>query len=89
MSNGIKCPKCYHETEVKDSRGDGKRIRRRRVCVNCRHRITTLEVNVSIGKGSERTEAGMYSTHMRKIHAAASKLAELATTMPFDPGEDE
>lgn len=40
------CPKCYYkETKVYDSRltQGGKAIRRRRECLQCRYRFTTLE----------------------------------------------
>lgn len=42
----LNCPACQHdETRILDSRGsdEGKRIRRRRVCVKCHQRFTTYE----------------------------------------------
>ena len=42
----MKCPKCEHrENKVIDSREvrEGSAIRRRRLCLNCGHRLTTYE----------------------------------------------
>ena len=41
----MKCPSCYKETKVIDSRlsGDGSSIRRRRACLKCKKRFTTYE----------------------------------------------
>lgn len=42
----MKCPFCkYENTEVKDSRivDDGAKVRRRRGCLKCHHRFTTME----------------------------------------------
>ncbi|MDO5033906.1 MAG: transcriptional regulator NrdR [Actinomycetaceae bacterium] len=42
------CPLCHHEdTRVVDTRvsEDGTSIRRRRECVNCKHRFSTLETS--------------------------------------------
>ena len=47
----MKCPYCgYEESKVIDSRpaDDGKRIRRRRECLNCKKRFTTHEVIESV-----------------------------------------
>lgn len=43
----MQCPKChYPETKVYDTRSsnNGKNIRRRRKCMECKYRFTTLEV---------------------------------------------
>ncbi len=48
---GIKCPYCgYEESKVIDSRptDEGKRIRRRRECLECSKRFTTYEVIESL-----------------------------------------
>jgi len=45
-TRSFSCPKCQHRgTAVKDSRPvkDGTEIRRRRFCIACGHRFTTLE----------------------------------------------
>jgi transcriptional repressor NrdR len=42
----MKCPFCQHsETEVKDSRiiDDGAQVRRRRNCLKCKNKFTTIE----------------------------------------------
>lgn len=42
----MRCPKCGTETYVIDSRRKGRKgevIRRRRLCKNCGHRLTTYE----------------------------------------------
>jgi hypothetical protein len=44
----MQCPACgSNETAVKDSRPNGVRIRRRRVC-ECGHRFTTHEMTVPV-----------------------------------------
>jgi transcriptional repressor NrdR len=58
----MKCPQCHHDnSKVVESReaGDGDAIRRRRECLNCRHRYTTYErverPNLAVvKKGGER-----------------------------------
>lgn len=43
------CPTCNADSTVKDSRTrkiDGGAVRRRRECLNCKRRWTTLEVNI-------------------------------------------
>jgi transcriptional regulator NrdR family protein len=40
----MKCEKCQAETQVFDSRPREGTIRRRRRCVKCSHRFTTLEI---------------------------------------------
>jgi transcriptional repressor NrdR len=40
----MKCPACHHpDSRVVDSRDTGDAIRRRRSCLGCGHRFTTLE----------------------------------------------
>jgi transcriptional repressor NrdR len=40
----MRCPACHHEeSRVVDSRDTGDAIRRRRSCLECGHRFTTLE----------------------------------------------
>ncbi len=42
----MRCPFCSHkDTEVKDSRivDEGAQVRRRRVCIKCKNRFTTVE----------------------------------------------
>lgn len=41
------CPKCSEETNVTDSRPTGYGVRRRRKCVKCGHRISTVEICVT------------------------------------------
>lgn len=45
------CPKCSEETNVTDSRPAGYGVRRRRKCVKCGYRMTTVEVAIT---GDER-----------------------------------
>ncbi|KKN36582.1 hypothetical protein LCGC14_0772100 [marine sediment metagenome] len=47
----MECPRCFSETRVVDSRTEnqhGLAVRRRRTCMNCRHRFTTYEVEVGV-----------------------------------------
>lgn len=39
----MRCPACHHDSRVLDSRDTGDAIRRRRSCLGCGHRFTTLE----------------------------------------------
>ncbi|MEK7094913.1 MAG: transcriptional regulator NrdR [Patescibacteria group bacterium] len=41
----MRCPICAHDTKVADTRGStlGEEIRRRRECLKCKHRFTTVE----------------------------------------------
>jgi transcriptional repressor NrdR len=40
----MKCEKCQAETQVYDSRPKDDTIKRRRKCVKCKHRFTTVEM---------------------------------------------
>ena len=40
----MKCEKCQAETQVYDSRPKDNTIKRRRRCVKCKHRFTTVEM---------------------------------------------
>lgn len=45
--DGVPCPVCYGATRVKDTRpsnSDRHALRRRRKCLACEHRFTTLEI---------------------------------------------
>lgn len=47
----MNCPTCQHpDSRVIDSRGD----RRRRECLNCRHRWTTIELMAATADAAER-----------------------------------
>lgn len=39
----MRCPKCKYKLIVKDSRHTANFIRRRRECVKCHNRFTTIE----------------------------------------------
>jgi transcriptional repressor NrdR len=40
----MNCPKCDFQTKVYDSRYHSHYVRRRRECLNCGHRFTTMEI---------------------------------------------
>ena len=41
----MKCPMCnYHDSKVIDSRPSENKVRRRRECLQCKHRFTTSEI---------------------------------------------
>lgn len=42
-AKGVECPECGGRTQVVDSRKRTDAVYRRRDCVKCGHRITTLE----------------------------------------------
>ncbi len=45
--NAWPCPKCGAKMEVRDSRPHAQGIRRRRKCLRCNQRLTTLEIAVA------------------------------------------
>lgn len=52
MKSGLRCPKCGGQCTVKDSRPStviDNAIRRRRECLVCEHRFSTLETIVDMG----------------------------------------
>lgn len=44
----MNCPICNGETKVKDSRPDEDSVRRRRECLVCQHRFSTVEIDVDL-----------------------------------------
>jgi Zn ribbon nucleic-acid-binding protein len=49
VGNGMKCPNCHcRDTRVIKTRHnvDGTETSRRRICRNCGHRITTVEISL-------------------------------------------
>lgn len=42
------CPVCGGKTHIVDSRSDGETVRRRRECLECKHRFTTKEIDVNL-----------------------------------------
>ena len=46
----MKCPKCNEETSVTDSRNhqEGTETKRRRECLKCKHRFTTIEKEAGV-----------------------------------------
>lgn len=55
---GIACPLpgCAGNTRVVDSRIDPRGIRRRRLCIKCKHRFNTFEVHDFIIEQIEQAE---------------------------------
>lgn len=45
----MKCNKCNSQTSIVDTRSDGNVIRRRRICVSCLTRMTTVEKIEELG----------------------------------------
>ena len=39
------CPKCYEKTKVIDSRTDDDSTERRRACLGCGYRFSTIEID--------------------------------------------
>ena len=42
------CPLCGGKTHITDSRSDGETVRRRRECLECKHRFTTKEIDIDM-----------------------------------------
>lgn len=39
------CPKCNGKTKILDSRGGGDSVKRRRLCLECGYRFSTIEID--------------------------------------------
>lgn len=75
----MKCPKCGHlDDKVVDSRviRDGEVIRRRRLCVDCRHRFTTYEEVVRTGLRVTKRNGQTEDFSPKKIYAGIKKSCE-------------
>lgn len=57
------CPKCYRKTKVVDSRPDEDSIERRRECVHCGYRFSTLEID----RDYYERLVGTYDTQRRRM----------------------
>jgi len=73
----IRCPNCgYHDSKVTDSRGTDESIRRRRKCLECGFRFTTIEriqsATLVIIKKDQRREA----FHREKLAIGIRKACE-------------
>jgi transcriptional repressor NrdR len=82
------CPYCEHtDSRVLESRstGAGRSIRRRRECLDCKHRFTTYEriefVPISVIKQNGRSEAFDRSKILRGMVRACEKTAVLPSTL--------
>ena len=53
----IDCPRCEGSAEVIDSRRTGNSVRRRRSCLSCGHRWSTVEVGLDWLRGLEKLAA--------------------------------
>lgn len=52
------CPICGGDTKITDSRGNVESVRRRRECIDCRHRFTTIEMEVDLQQNLEKAKEG-------------------------------
>lgn len=66
------CPACGNEMTVKDSRPGPSGIRRRRECLNCGERVSTLEIPLSIAR---RLINGEAATHLRNSIGVLTSIA--------------
>jgi len=78
--------KCGGETKVTDSRPHGKSIRRRRECLGCGERWSTLEVrgNFEVDKPALMREAKRVKAQERKL-AAQGASPQGASRLPQTP----
>ena len=51
------CPVCGGKTHSTDSRSDGETVRRRRECLECKHRFTTKEIDANLLERLTKTAA--------------------------------
>lgn len=84
----MQCPYCQHtDSRVLESRatGAGRNIRRRRECLNCKHRFTTYEriefVPISVIKRNGQSEAFERSKILRGMVRACEKTSILPSTL--------
>lgn len=80
-NEGQACPACSSgRTKVTNSRVKEGAIRRRRECLDCTSRFSTLEVPIS-------EHSGATMTHMAMLEAKAAKYDEIAsiTGRPLRP----
>lgn len=84
----MQCPYCQHtDSRVLESRstGAGRSIRRRRECLNCKHRFTTYEriefVPISVIKRNGQSEPFDRSKILRGMVRACEKTAVLPSTL--------
>jgi len=57
------CPVCGGDTKINDSRSSGERLRRRRECLKCGHRFTTIEVDADYLEKLEAIQKKAVSKH--------------------------
>ena len=75
------CPKCKGDIKVLDTRPDGEWVHRRRECLACGHRFTTIEVEVSALRGP--------LTELARICSRDTPLMELARICSRDTPKKE
>lgn len=57
-SIGMLCPICGYATQVFDSRGDGEAIQRRRKCLKCQNKFSTIEIDADLYQEGRNNFAG-------------------------------
>lgn len=71
----MKCPSCgSREITVKDSRPLDTTIRRRRQCLTCRHRWTTIEAAID---DDASTTKQAFTAELAEIHDLSEQVADL------------
>jgi|TARA_B100001094_G_scaffold92971_2_gene88844 transcriptional regulator NrdR family protein len=82
----MKCEKCQAETQVFDSRPKDNTIKRRRRCVKCKHRFTTVEMYLTqVNQVSPEPEPAPPPVKKRKVKPRVKRFEEL----DFDNMTDE
>ena len=86
----MKCEKCQAETQVYDSRPKDNTIKRRRRCVKCKHRFTTVEmyltqVNQIVDEVVPKPEPASPPVKKRRVKPRVKRFEDL----DFDNMTDE
>ena len=82
----MKCEKCQAETQVYDSRPKDNTIRRRRRCVKCKHRFTTVEMYLTqVNQVAPKPEPVPLPVKKRKLKPRVKRFEDL----DFDNMTDE
>ena len=78
----MRCPQCGHTTRVLETRAefDGMVNRRRRECVQCKHRFGSLEIDDALAN-TMRAYLAPHVKAVRKQHALAQRNEQIAARL--------
>lgn len=87
--NKYPCPECGHETRVSETRVSSGRIRRRRICKKCSHRLSTIEIPLDAPKNIiELFKFGLENGHGQEPDMLSYFLKRIQAII-FRPDEED